>query len=165
MSVKEVPKPDFMDEEEWSKLIATRDAKIIAAVAKVHVEQYIAAGGEGDTYYTQGGPTCLVTSVGRKTGNDVISPVNFMQEGDDVYIVGSIAGLDKHPHWALNLEATPQAWVQVKAKRYPARVERLAGEARAEVWPRLVEFFPLWGHFQKYCDREFMVFRLSPLEQ
>jgi hypothetical protein len=33
------------------------------------------------------------------------------------------------------------------------------------VWPRLVEYFPLWGHFQKYCDREFMVFRLSPVEE
>ena len=162
MSVKEIPKPDFLDEETWKNLTATRDAKIIAAVAKLHVQQYIDAKGEGDTYITQGGPTCLVTSIGRKTGNDVVSPANFMQDGDDVYVVGSIAGLEKHPHWALNLDAKREGFLQIRADRYPVDVDRLEGEERAAMWPRLIEFFPLWGHFQKYCDREFMVFRLSP---
>jgi deazaflavin-dependent oxidoreductase (nitroreductase family) len=165
MSEKVIPKPDFLDEEEWNNLIATRDAKVIAAVAKLHVQHYIQAKGEGDIYLTQGAPTCLVTSVGRKTGNEVISPVNFMQEGEDIYVVGSIAGLDRHPNWALNLGAKPEAWVQIKARKYPAKVDWLVAEEREAVWPRLVEFFPLWGHFQKYCDREFMVFRLSPLEE
>jgi deazaflavin-dependent oxidoreductase (nitroreductase family) len=161
MSANVIPKPDFLDQKTWDSLTATRDAKVIAAVAKVHVEQYVAANGEGDTYWTQGAPTCLVTTVGRKTGNEVTSPVNFLQEGDAVYVVGSIAGLEKHPNWALNLDATPEAQVQIKADKYPARVQRMVGEERQAVWPRLVEFFPLWGHFQKYCDREFMVFRLS----
>ena len=35
---------------------------------------------------------------------------------------------------------------------------------RAAVWPALTEFFPLWGHFQSYCDREFMVFELTRKE-
>ncbi|MAE94681.1 MAG: hypothetical protein CL910_08480 [Deltaproteobacteria bacterium] len=165
MSEKVIPKPDFLDEEEWKNLTATRDAKVIAAVAKLHVEKYIEEKGEGDVYLTQGGPTCLVTSIGRKTGNQVVSPANFVQEGDDVYVVGSIAGLEKHPHWALNLDATREGWLQIKAHRYPVKVDRLLGEERAAIWPRLVASFPLWGHFQKYCDREFMVFRLSPREQ
>ena len=162
MALKEIPKPDFLSEEEWNNLIATRDPKVIAAVAKLHVQQYIEANGEGDTYYTQGAPTCLVTSVGRKTGNQVISPVNFFEDGEAIYVVGSIAGLEKHPHWALNLAAKPEAWVQIKAKRYPVDVHRLASDERAKMWPLLTDFFPLWGHFQKYCDREFMVFRLTP---
>ncbi len=164
MTTKEIPKPDFLSDEEWKNLTATRDPKIIAAVAKIHVKDYIEAKGEGDIYYTQGSPTCLVTSIGRKTGNEVTSPVNFMADGEDVYVVGSIAGLEKHPNWALNLDATPKAWVQNKANHYPVTVHRLVGEERAAMWPKLTEFFRLWGHFQKYCDREFMVFRLSPRE-
>ena len=165
MPEKVIPKPDFLDQEAWNNLIATRDPKVIAAVAKLHVQQYIDAKGEGDVYLTQGAPTCLVTNIGRKTGNEVVSPVNFMQDGDDVYVVGSIAGLEKHPNWALNLDAKPEAWVQIKARKYLASVDRLIGEDREAVWPRLVEYFPLWGHFQKYCDREFMVFRLSAVEE
>jgi deazaflavin-dependent oxidoreductase (nitroreductase family) len=164
MAPSVIPKPDFLDETEWNNLIATRDAKVIASVAKLHVQQYIEAKGEGDTYLTQGAPTCLVTSIGRKTGNEIVSPANFLQEGNDVYVVGSIAGLEKHPHWALNLAAKPTAWVQIKANRYAAHAHRLSSEEREEIWPRLTDFFPLWGHFQKYSEREFMVFRLSPLE-
>ena len=119
MPEKVIPKPDFLDQEAWNNLIATRDPKVIAAVAKLHVQQYIDAKGEGDVYLTQGAPTCLVTSIGRKTGNEVVSPVNFMQDGDDVYVVGSIAGLEKHPNWALNLDAKPEGWVQIKARKYP----------------------------------------------
>lgn len=165
MSQKVIPKPDFLDEEAWNSLIATRDAKVIAAVAKLHVKQYIDAKGEGDIYITQGRPTCLVTSIGRKTGNEIVSPANFMQDGADVYVVGSIAGLEKHPNWALNLDANREGWVQIKANKVPVEVHRLVGEEREAIWPRLTEFFPLWGHFQKYCDREFMVFRLSPKEE
>ena len=165
MSDKVIPKPDFLDQQAWDNLIATRDPKVIAAVAKLHVQQYIDANGEGDTYLTQGAPTCLVTSIGRKTGNEVVSPANFLQDGDDVYVVGSIAGLEKHPHWALNLNAKREGSLQIKANKYPVGVHKLEGDERAAMWPRLVEFFPLWGHFQKYCDREFMVSRLSPLKE
>ena len=165
MSLKTIPKPDFLDDEAWNNLLLSRDAKILATVAKAHVQQYIEAEGAGDTFLTQGAPTCLVTSIGRKTGKETVAPANFLQDGADVYIVGSIAGLDKHPNWALNLDATPRGWLQIKANKYPVQVHRLVGEERQAMWPRLTEFFPLWGHFQKYCDREFMVFRLSPSEK
>ena len=65
----------------------------------------------------------------------------------------------------LNLEANPNAWVQVKARRWDVVARKLDGKERAAIWPALVDFFPLWGHFQKYCDREFAVFALSPKEK
>jgi deazaflavin-dependent oxidoreductase (nitroreductase family) len=162
MTERIIPKPDFMEEVEWNNLIAVRDPAVIRAVAKHHVQQYLEAKGEGDTYLTQGAPTLLITSIGRKTGNEIVSPANFVAKGDAVYVVGSLGGLDIHPHWALNLDATAKAWVQVKADRWAANVERLLGDEREAEWPFLTENFPLWGHFQKYCDREFMVFRLTP---
>ena len=162
---KEIPKPDFMEQEEWDLLMKTRAPEIIKLGARAHVQQYLENDGAGDTFYTQGGPTLLLTTIGRKSGQEHISAANFMQEGDDVYVVGSIAGLERHPHWALNLDAEPKCQVQVKARKWPGYAHRLVGEERAAVWPRLTEFFRLWGHFQKYCDREFMVFRISPREE
>ena len=164
MVAKEIPKPDFMEQGEWDLLMKTRSPEIIRLGAAAHVKMYLEANGEGDVYITQGGPTLLLATTGRKSGDEHISPANFFEEGDDVYVVGSIAGLERHPHWALNLEANPDAWVQKKARRWNVRARKLEGEERAAMWPRLSEFFPLWGHFQKYCDREFMVFRLSPKE-
>ncbi|MBW2315633.1 MAG: nitroreductase family deazaflavin-dependent oxidoreductase [Deltaproteobacteria bacterium] len=165
MSERVIPKPDFLEQEEWNNLIATRDPAVIRMASQFHVKRYLELDGGEDTFLTQGAPTLLLGTSGRKSGNEVISPANFFQDGDDLLVVGSIAGLDRHPHWALNLEANPEAWVQVKAKRWPVRAHKLEGEARAARWPELTEFFPLWGHFQKYCDREFFVFVLSPAEK
>jgi deazaflavin-dependent oxidoreductase (nitroreductase family) len=162
MAAKKLPKPDFMGEEEWDLLVKTRSPEIIRFGSRAHVQTYLETNGEGDSYITQGGPTLLLTTIGRKSGEERVSPANFMQDGEDVIVVGSIAGLEKHPHWALNLDAKPEGWVQVKARKWPVTARKVVGDERKEIWPRLTEFFPLWGHFQKYSDREFFVFILSP---
>jgi len=156
-----IPKPDFMDEADWDLLMKTRALEIIRLGARAHVQTYREAKGEGDTFLTQGCPTLLLTTIGRVSGSEQTMPANFLQDGDNVYVVGSIAGLDRHPHWALNLEAEPKAWIQIKAYHYEVDVERLTGPDRESMWPKLTEFFPLWGHFQKHCEREFMVFKLN----
>jgi deazaflavin-dependent oxidoreductase (nitroreductase family) len=164
MSTKEIPKPDFMDDEAWEMLMKTRDPAIIKIGARAHVQRYLETNGGEDTFTTQGGPTLLLGTTGRKSGNEQITPANFLQEGDVVYVVGSIAGLDRHPSWVLNLEANPEAWVQVKDRRWNVTARKVEGDEKKEVWPRLVDFFPLWGHFQKYCEREFSTFVLTPRE-
>lgn len=162
MVAKEIPKPDFMGEAEWDLLMKTRSPEIIRFGSRAHVQKYLETNGEGDTYLTQGGPTLLLATIGRRSGEEHISPVNFMQDGEDVIVVGSIAGLEQHPHWALNLDAKPEGWVQVKARRWDVTARKVVGKERKELWPRLTAHFPLWGHFQKYSKREFFVFVLSP---
>jgi len=164
MAIQDIPKPDFLGEEEWSNLIAARNPAIIRMAAKAHVQTYLDTEGGGASYITQGGPTCLVGAIGRKSGQEQIAPCNFMQDDEVIYVVGSIAGLDQHPHWALNLKVNPDCWVQVKGKRWNAHARLLEGDEKKAMWPRLVEFFPLWGHFQKYCDREFLTFAVEPRE-
>ena len=159
---KPIPKPDFMAQEDWDLLMKTRHPAIIRAGAQAHVKTYLENNGEGDTFITQGGPTLLLATTGRKSGEEHISPANFMQDGESVYVVGSIAGLDRHPHWALNLEAKPEGWLQIKADRWDYSARKIVDKEREEVWPRLTDFFRLWGHFQKYSEREFSVFLLSP---
>jgi len=110
-----------MDEAVWEALVATQSPEIIRAGPRAHVERYLETNGGEDTYLTQGGPTLFLTSTGRKTGEKRISPANFMRDGDDVIVVGSIAGLDRHPGWALNLEGNPEGWAQVKDRRRPVR--------------------------------------------
>lgn len=156
------PKPDFMTEEAWEALMAGREPDRVRQAGKAHAQAYLAsAGGEGLTE-TMGGPTLLITTIGRKSGNQVVSPVNYVQDGDNYYVVGSLAGLDEHPHWALNLTKNPNAWIQLGAKKWAVTARQITGDERAQHWPGLVSHFPLWGHFQKYSEREFKVFVLSP---
>jgi deazaflavin-dependent oxidoreductase (nitroreductase family) len=162
MSQKVIPKPDFMADDAWELLMSVRSHEVIRASSIDHVRRYQETGGEEGTFETQGGPTLLLGTTGRKSGEERISPVNFMEDGEDLFVVGSEAGLDKHPHWALNLDKTPRGWVQVKDRKWAVTARKVTGAERAECWPRLTEYFPLWGHFQKYCDREFSVFLLTP---
>ena len=142
-------------------LMAARDPAIIRAGGHDHVRRYLETNGEGADE-TQGGPTLLLTTTGRKSGKEIITPVNYMQRGDDMIVVGSIAGLSMHPNWALNLDKTRRGQVQLKARKWSVNARKVTGAERSQLWPSLVAHFPLWGHFQKYCDREFMVFILSP---
>ena len=165
MADQTIPKPDFMPEEAWQALLAARKPEIIRAAGHDHVRRYLETNGGEGTDTAQGGPTCLLTTIGRKSGKEVTTPVNYMRDGDDIWVVGSIAGLEKHPHWVLNLEKTPRGWVQEKNKKWPVTARKVTGKEREDVWPRLTAHFPLWGHFQKYCDREFGVFVLSPAKE
>ncbi len=105
MSERTVPKPDFIGEAEWKTMMATRSPEIIRLGSRAHVQRYLETDGGEDTYITQGAPTLLIGTTGRKTGTEQISPATFLEDGKDVLIVGSVFGLDRHPSWVLNLIA------------------------------------------------------------
>lgn len=160
-----VPKPDFMTDEAWNALMAGRKHQSIRDNSVNHVKRYLETNGSEGTYITQGGPTLILATIGRKSGEERLSAVNFMPFGrDSVVVVGSIAGLDRPPHWSENLAHTPKAWIQVKGDRWNVNARLVTGAEREALWPELTTFFPLWGHFQKYCPREFRVFILSPAD-
>ena len=155
------PKPDFLTEEEWDMVVSSRDPKVIRVAGTGHAGAYRQAGGEG-LDNTQGGPVLVLTTKGRKSGKDVSTCVNYVQEGEDYFVVGSFAGFGSDPHWVLNLDKTPSARMQVLDRSWPVIAHRITGDERESLWPSLIERFPLWGHFQRYCRREFAVYRLSP---
>ena len=104
----------------------------------------------------------LLTTIGRKSGKEIKTPLNYVEDGDTVIVVGSLFGFDEHPHWVLNLDKHPTGWVQIKDRTWKVTAHKATPEEKAKLWPRLTAEFPLWGHFQKYCDRDFKVFILSP---
>ena len=54
----------------------------------------------------------LVESVGRKSGKHRTHPLMCREDGDNLVIVASKGGIEKHPAWYLNLKADPEtnAW-------------------------------------------------------
>lgn len=163
MADNNVPKPDFVSDEDWKLLMETRNAKAIRAWGAEHTRRYLESNGSDESGSMVGQAVILITTIGRKTGQERTNPVNFVQDGDKIYVVGSLSGLDEEPFWARNLEQTPRGWVQMKDRRWAVNSRRITDEKeRAELWPRLTAKFPLWGHFQKYSERQFKVFELTP---
>ncbi|MAE93628.1 MAG: nitroreductase family deazaflavin-dependent oxidoreductase [Deltaproteobacteria bacterium] len=157
-------KPDFMSDEDWETLKdQTSSLDRIRGDAKADTEAYLA---DPEGRATGGGPsglpTLLLTCIGRKSGEKRTTPLVFLQNGEEMVIVGSLAGYDSHPAWYHNVKANPQCWVQRDHDKVSAVARDASDAERAELWPRLTEMFPPWGYFQKQTDRPFSIVILSP---
>jgi F420H(2)-dependent quinone reductase len=160
--LNELVKPDWMSEEGWKATLKTcASDEVIRRDAKAHVELYRRTGGK-EGYELGGAPVLLLTTIGRKSGKQVIAPVNFLREAEGYVVVGSLAGAADDPHWAKNLKNDPRAWVQDKEQVFEADVRQVRSAERADLWPRLVKRMPLWGVFVHRTDREFPIFILTP---
>jgi len=106
---------------------------------------------------------CLLTTTGRKTGEERVAPLLFMRDGADVVVVASQGGMPKNPPWYLNLKADPEVKIQFRATADPY-VARLADTAeKARLWPRLVEMYSDFETYQERAgDREIPVVICTP---
>jgi deazaflavin-dependent oxidoreductase (nitroreductase family) len=157
-------KPDFMSDEDWAGLMdATASLARIKGDAKADVANYLAnPEGRSTGAGPSGLPTLLLSCLGRKSGEKRTTPLVFLQHGEDMVVVGSLAGYDSHPAWVLNLNASPDCWVQCDANNMTAVARDATDEERAALWPELTALFPPWGFFQKQTDRPFAIKILSP---
>jgi deazaflavin-dependent oxidoreductase (nitroreductase family) len=103
----------------------------------------------------------LLTTTGRRSGQQRVTPVLYVRDGDDFCVVGSNWGETTQPDWVLNLFADPNAAVEVGGERIAVTARRLTGEERATAWSRLVEMWPPYTSYAvKAGDRELPVFLL-----
>src|SRR5690348_1850257 len=63
--------------------------------------------------YVRGMPVMLLTTIGRKTGKQRVTPVVYIRDGDSYVITAAYAGADKHPSWFVNLQANPKVMIEV----------------------------------------------------
>ena len=157
-------KPDFLSEEEFKWLLdATSSLERIRGDAKADVEAYLAnPDGRATGAGPSGLPTLLLTCIGRKSGEKRTVPLVFLQHGEEMVIVGSLAGYDQHPAWYLNISANPNCWVQLDRRKMTAVARNATDREREELWPKLNALFPAWGYFQQQTDRPFPIVVLSP---
>ena len=110
-----------------------------------------------------GPPVLLLDHVGRKSGQQRVSPVVYTPNGDDLLVVASYGGSEKDPIWWLNLKANPRTTVQVGGEHREV-VARLANpEEKAAVWPKLCEANSDYAKYQEKTERDIPVVILSPV--
>lgn len=129
-----------------------------------HMTAYLLTNGAAGHWYdasANGGPNCvaslLLTTVGRKTGQELQLPLFYGEAPEGLVIVASKGGAPEHPAWYLNLEANPNAKVQVGAEKYNARARTVTGERRAALWALMGKVWPFYDAYQKKTPREIPV--------
>jgi deazaflavin-dependent oxidoreductase (nitroreductase family) len=123
---------------------------------KEHVDRYRATGGE-EGHDWQGTQTLLLTTTGRKSGEERTTPLIYGRHGDDYLIVASKGGADEPPAWYLNLQANPDAEIQVKGDRFKVRTRDATSDEKPEVWSTMTEQWPAYDEYQQKTERQIPV--------
>jgi deazaflavin-dependent oxidoreductase (nitroreductase family) len=126
-----------------------------------HVRAYRESAGEVG-YLWNGVPTLLLTATGRRTGRKLTSPLIFARDGDDYLIVASMGGAPRHPKWFLNLQAKPEAEIQVKAETLPVVAHAASATEKPRLWKIVTDVWPNYDVYQSRTDRDIPVVVLSP---
>lgn len=103
----------------------------------------------------EGAPMVLVHHVGRKSGNEYVTPLVYLpSEGNDdsIYIFASKGGAPTHPDWYVNLTAAGQATIEVLGRTYQATVTELSGEERDRVYAEQVKRMPGFGEYAEKTE-------------
>jgi F420H(2)-dependent quinone reductase len=109
-----------------------------------------------------GRPILLLKTSGRKSGRSYTTPLTYLQDGDNMVLAASNGGSNRHPNWWLNLQAHPDAEVQIRLQRKHVTAELAKGRERARLWGRLVSMYAGYQDYQMTTRREIPVVVLRP---
>jgi deazaflavin-dependent oxidoreductase (nitroreductase family) len=101
----------------------------------------------------EGRDLLLLTTTGRKSGNEHTTPMVYTRDGDRLLVYASKGGAPTHPDWYLNLVAAPEVIVEVGDERYDATAAPLEGEERDRAYAAQVERVPTFGEYQDKTAR------------
>jgi deazaflavin-dependent oxidoreductase (nitroreductase family) len=121
-----------------------------------HVDRYIETDG-ADGHDWNGKPTLLLTTRGRRSGEQRTLPLIYGRDGDRLLVVASRGGAPKHPSWYLNLLSDPEVDVQVKGDRFRARARPAGPDEKPRLWRTMTEIFPDYDDYQRRTAREIPV--------
>lgn len=107
-------------------------------------------------------PVLLLITTGRKTGKLRTTPLYYLKDSDNLILFASNGGSATHPTWWLNLQANPQAKVELGRKKLPVTARQADAEELKRLWPLLVAMYAGYAEYQKKTTREIPLVILSP---
>jgi proline iminopeptidase len=122
-----------------------------------HVRVYRETGGERG-YDWKGTQILLLTTKGRRSGEERTNPLIHRTDDGRWVVVASKGGAPDDPGWFKNLEANPDSVeIQVKDERIPVRPSVAEGEERERLWKHMTEVWPDYDRYEQRTDREIPV--------
>jgi deazaflavin-dependent oxidoreductase (nitroreductase family) len=121
-----------------------------------------ASGGRLGATFLRGAPVFLLITKGRKSGAPRTAPLLYLRDGDDYVVVASKGGMSHHPLCFKNLEANPDAEIEIGKDKINVRARRASDAEKARLWPKLVAMYPDYDDYQARTARDIPVVLLSP---
>ncbi len=122
-----------------------------------HVQRYRATDGEEGYYWRRDSEILLLTTRGRRSGEERTQALIQREIDGDYVIVASKGGAPQHPGWFLNMQEQDEVDVQLRADRFKARHRVAEGEERERLWKAMTEVWPAYEDYQAKTDRQIPV--------
>ncbi|GAB7070516.1 nitroreductase family deazaflavin-dependent oxidoreductase [Mycobacterium hodleri] len=110
----------------------------------------------------EGAPVLLLHSIGAKSGEERVSPMMYMADGDRYLVFASAAGADRNPAWYWNLTAHPDVSIEVGDRQLDVRAVELTGADRDVTYAEQAKRYPGFADYQRKTTRVIPVFALIP---
>jgi F420H(2)-dependent quinone reductase len=117
----------------YSRFSHNLGTKGLRLAGKLNVPVYRATGGRLMGKVGRA-PVLLLTTTGRKSGLERTAPVLYLEDGGRISVINTNGGNTKIPAWSRNLDANPEAEVEIGRRRMQVRARATDGEERAELW-------------------------------
>jgi F420H(2)-dependent quinone reductase len=106
-------------------------------------------------------PIMLLTTTGRRSGQPRVTPLLCIRDGERYLAIGSNGGDDRTPQWVRNLQADPEASIEVEGETIPVRATIATPEEKNVLWPKAVAAYKGYAGYQRRTERDIPVVILS----
>jgi deazaflavin-dependent oxidoreductase (nitroreductase family) len=118
-----------------------------------HVRRYRETGGQVGHDW-EGTQTLILTTTGRKSGEQRDNALIYGRSGDAYLIVASKGGSDQPPAWYLNLQAHPEdVEIQVWDERFRVSARDADDQEKPAMWAEMVSHWPQYEEYQTKTER------------
>lgn len=101
----------------------------------------------------EGAPLLLLHSIGAKSGQERVSPMMYLPDGDRFLVFASKAGAPDNPDWYHNLKANPEATIEVGDETVEVRADELPRAERDQKYAEQAALYPGFADYEKKTDR------------
>ena len=113
---------------------------------------------QGGTVMGRRWPVLLLTTIGAKSGQPHVTPLNYTTDGERLVVIASKGGAPTHPDWYHNLLAHPEVTIELGEETFRARATPAAEPERTRLFDQQAAQQPFFdGYRQRVTTRDIPV--------
>jgi F420H(2)-dependent quinone reductase len=143
----------------------SRFRRIQPHVGRLHAMVLRLSGGRirRSLVFAGGQPVLSLTTIGRRSGRQRSTAVAYVRHGEGWAVGGLNLGSDHTPAWCLNLQAEPDAWVDVEGEGRTVRARQATCEEADRLWAAFIAQLPTIAYSRELAQREVPMMVLEPV--
>ncbi len=107
----------------------------------------------------------VLSHTGARSGQKRENLLTYFTDGEDLIVMASNYGRERHPAWYYNVKVNPEVEVRAAGRVGRCRARITAGEDRERLWGLAKQLTRAYTDYEeRAAEREIQVVRLTPLD-